>query len=51
MLRWLEHEERRYRGRGRRYVRDEQMTLAIACVEAAMAAVTRVAYATTSQYR
>jgi hypothetical protein len=51
MLRWIEHDERRNRGRAGRYVHDEQTRLAIVYVEAAMAAVTRVAYATLSQHR
>jgi hypothetical protein len=50
MLRWLEHDERRHNFRSG-YVCDEQTTLAIAYVEAAMAALTRVACATTSHRR
>jgi hypothetical protein len=49
MLRWLEHDERRHRGRARRNVGDEPTIVAIRCVEAAMAALTRVAYGTTSR--
>jgi len=52
ILRRVEHEETRsVRSRSRKYRRDEQTAIAIGYVEAAMAALTRVAYATASHQR